>query len=99
MTTLFIRQESVSTHLNLLVRTYDDMPSEGDWVLICDEWIEATLDQTVTYDAASKQFLGIHSIQARAERIYIFCSHYDDSIGKVIECLHPKGYEIVEVQS
>ena len=32
------------------VRTYEDAPLENDYILICDEWIEASLKQLVTYD-------------------------------------------------
>ena len=56
------------------------MPEGPDWIFYCDEWIGVSLDTKLSFNEAIDNWEGIHGIQARAKRVFIFGSHYDTSV-------------------
>ena len=81
------------------VRTYLDVPADPEYNLFCDEWIEASLAAGITFDNETEWFTGVHAIQKKAKKIYIFGSHYDSSVEKVLKVLHPDGFKVIDMKS
>ena len=81
------------------VRTYEDAPLENDYILICDEWIEASLKQLVTFNDTTEWFTGVHGLQKRCKKLFIFDSYVDESVEKLLRVLHPEGLKVIDIKS
>ena len=77
--------------LTVEARSYQDHLPGEDYTYFCDEWIEASFAKKATFDEKINHFEGVHGISVHAKKVYIFASHYDQSIHDTVKVLHPNG--------